>query len=150
MRIDAGVSFALNVQLCLGMQLIGGGRSEADIILSFLNLPNGDYMKRQMLTIENKLGQIIRRIGSQQMRSALEEEIFEQLIYEGREGDFKKWKNGECVRRVFLTVSFDMGWNKRSTGTRYDSKSGHTLLVGERTKKVISINIFSIINFIYY
>ena len=71
------------------------------------------------------------------MRSALEEEILEQMIHKDREEDFKKWKNGEFVRRVFLTVSFDMGWNKRSTGTRYDSKSGHTLLVGKRTKKVI-------------
>ena len=36
-----------------------------------------------------------------------------------------------------LTVSYDMGWNKRSTVTRYDSVSGHGIILGARTKKLI-------------
>ena len=30
-----------------------------------------------------------------------------------------------------------MGWSKRSSGNRYDSKSGHAMLFGEHTKKVL-------------
>ena len=142
-RKNAGVKFASNVLFCLALQLIGGARSEADTILSYLNHPHGSSIKNRMLTVENKLGHVIRDIGSEQMRAALEEEILEQLIEESREEDFVKWKRGEKIRRVFLTVSFDMGWNKRSTGTRYDSNTGHALLVGARLKKIVAMRVFS-------
>ena len=36
-----------------------------------------------------------------------------------------------------LTVCYDMGWNKKSSGTRYDSISGHGLMIGGYSKKVI-------------
>jgi len=31
---------------------------------------------------------------------------------------------------VSITVSFDMSWNKRSSGNRYDSISGHAFFIG--------------------
>ena len=55
-----------------------------------------------------------------------------QLVEEGMAGDFEKWKRGEKIKGVLLTVSFGMGQNKRSTGTRYDSNSGFTLLIEAR------------------
>ena len=39
---------------------------------------------------------------------------------------------------VKLTVTYDMGWNKQSSGHRYDSTSGHGLLIGARSKKVLN------------
>ena len=45
-----------------------------------------------MLTIENKLGKVIRRMGKEEMRVALENEILAKLVEEGREEDFAKWK----------------------------------------------------------
>ena len=38
---------------------------------------------------------------------------------------------------VKLTVSFDMGWNKRSFGNRYDSLSGHAFYIGCLSQKNI-------------
>lgn len=35
-------------------------------------------------------------------------------------------------------VCYDMGWNKRSTGNRYDSISGHGIMFGALSKKVLS------------
>ena len=37
---------------------------------------------------------------------------------------------------VPLTVSYDMGWNKRSSGNKYDSISGHGFIMGGNTKKI--------------
>jgi len=34
-------------------------------------------------------------------------------------------------------VSFDMGWNKRSSGNRYDSLSGHAFYIGCLTQQII-------------
>ena len=40
---------------------------------------------------------------------------------------------------VDLVASYDMGWQKRSSGNSYDSPSGHAFLVGSRTKKIIAM-----------
>ena len=45
--------------------------------------------------------------------------------------------------KVPLTISYDMGWNKRSSGTRYDSVSGHGIMIGGYTKKVIGFKSMS-------
>ena len=37
-----------------------------------------------------------------------------------------------------LTVCYDMGWNKRSSGNRYDSISGHGIAFGAHSKKIIA------------
>ena len=42
-----------------------------------------------------------------------------------------------------LTVSFDMAWQKRGSGSRYDSLSGHGIMIGCRTKKVIGIIVYA-------
>ena len=42
-----------------------------------------------------------------------------------------------------LSVSFDMGWQQRSSGNRYASPSGHVLFVGGRSRKPILLVIKS-------
>ena len=38
---------------------------------------------------------------------------------------------------IGVTASYDMGWQRRSSGRAYNSRSGHVILVGEITGKVI-------------
>ena len=53
-------------------------------------------------------------------------------------------KNSETVNDpVALTISYDMGWNKRSSGHRYDSLSGHAFAIGEYTRRIIDCVVFS-------
>jgi hypothetical protein len=40
---------------------------------------------------------------------------------------------------VLLTVTLDMGWQKRSSGRLYDSLSGHCFAIGGETKKIIKV-----------
>jgi hypothetical protein len=42
-----------------------------------------------------------------------------------------------------LMVSYDMGWQKQSSGNRYDSHSGHTAAVGCKTRKPIALAVLS-------
>ena len=41
--------------------------------------------------------------------------------------------------KVKLTVKYDMGWKKRSSGRRCDSSSGHALIIGGRSKEIIGM-----------
>ena len=53
---------------------------------------------------------------------------------------YKKRKNKNMVK---LTVTYDMGWQKRSSGRRYDSYSGHAFIIGGRSKGVIGMVVYS-------
>ena len=45
------------------------------------------------------------------------------------------------VKKIGIAVSYDMGWQKRSTGRVYDSISGHGYLIGCRTGKIIGMQV---------
>ena len=45
--------------------------------------------------------------------------------------------------KVKLTVTYDMGWQKRSSGRRYDSSSGHAFIIGARIKGIIGMVLYS-------
>ena len=54
-----------------------------------------------------------------------------------------KWLKNEPIDLPRLTVAYDMGWQQRSSGRKYDSNSGHGLIIGMNTKKVIGFKIKS-------
>ena len=42
-----------------------------------------------------------------------------------------------------ISISFDIGWNKRSSGNRYDSLSGHALIIGCLCNKILNVVVSS-------
>ena len=44
--------------------------------------------------------------------------------------------------KVKLTVTYDMGCQKRSSGRRYDSSSGHAFIIGGRSKGIIGMVLY--------
>ena len=89
------------------------------------------------------MGRVIRDVTKKEIRRALEEEVRLTLEQEGRGDEYEKWERGEEITRVKLTGSFDMGWNKRSSGNRYDSNSGHAFIIGALSGKVICMRVYS-------
>ena len=72
------------------------------------------------------------------------DDVYKDMSKQLLDVEKKKWKYNEPGRLpVSIAVSYDMGWQKRSSGNRYDSMSGHGVLVGCRTKKVIDVIVFS-------
>ena len=47
----------------------------------------------------------------------------------------------EEIITLGLAVSYDMGWQKRSTGRRFDSMSGHGFIIGCRSGKIIGLDV---------
>ena len=42
-----------------------------------------------------------------------------------------------------ISISFDMGWQKKGTGHTYDSNSGHAYYIGVRSGKVVAMIVYS-------
>ena len=53
--------------------------------------------------------------------------------------NYEQWKeqNDKDKGKVELTVNFEMGLQKKTSGTKYDSPSGLEFMIGARTKAII-------------
>ena len=111
----------------------GIGPSNMSQLLSFLNIPSckslhGSFFRNIELTV----GSSLRKIATESMRDAIEEEVRTTLNDDAK---YKQYLKGNL--QVGIAVSFDMGWNKRSFGNRYDSLSGQALMIGYLSKKIV-------------
>jgi len=71
-NLRANTDYALNVQLIMAMQEIGGGGTESNIVMLFLNLAQGSTMKTTTFhKIEDTLDFLIRKISLKSMLEAL-------------------------------------------------------------------------------
>ena len=57
------------------------------------------------------------------------------------ENKYKQYKNKKIT--IALTVSFDMGWSKRSSGNIYDLISGRALKIGVLSDKILTAAVSS-------
>ena len=130
------VSYQINNQLVAGVQSCGGGRTQAETILSFLGLPICKRLGDKFSDLERVVGESEKNMQSKLQNEALEEEIEATKEIEGE----------KCMHERSnlpkLTVSYDMGWSKRSSGRRYDSQSGHCHIIGLYTRKVIGSHVY--------
>jgi putative lipoic acid-binding regulatory protein len=100
-----------------------------------LFFPNGSVFKTKIFgRVQEQLQKEIVKITNETMRTCRDEEIKET----SGESGLKKYREGKTVANdVKFTVSYNMGWNKRSSGRKYDSISGHGFLMGGHTKNNI-------------
>ena len=142
-------SYAANVFLVLGLQQIGAGASDSGILISYLNLPSASlFQAKSFNQIESAVRPTIKKLTQQSINEALIEEIKETIQQEkpprAKRKLLEHLEQKEIDKKeIPLTVSYDMGWNKRSSGTRYDSISGHGLMIGGYSKKVIGFKCVS-------
>ena len=79
------------------------------------------------------------------IEEALQDKIKDTLEHNNQ--SYVDWRalsdKGKNKNNVKLTVAYDMGWKKRSSGRRYDSSSSHAFIIGGRIKGIISIVLYS-------
>ena len=88
--------------------------------------------------METTIGKHLRKIAVKSMDEGIDEEIRLTMHDEKKYNDYKNKKLNAA-----LTVSFDMGWQKRSSGNRYDSISGHALKIGVLSDKILTAAVSS-------
>ena len=131
--------YELNLKLGLGTTASGIGPSNLSQLLSFIDLPNCKTFDSTFFNnMELTVGSTIRKVSTKSMDKATNEEVKLTLADEIKQKQFEQEN-----LHVIISISFDMGWNKRSSGTRYDSLSGHVLAIGCLSNKILDLVVSS-------
>jgi hypothetical protein len=110
-----------------------------------LNVPGGARMRHTHFTaIEQELAKVEINVAQEAIRAGLDEEI-KRTVNATMDLSYEEWVALPIKSRprVGLAVSFDAGWQKRSSGNTYDSLSGHAAFYGQQTRLVIALAIMS-------
>ncbi|KAF4514002.1 UNVERIFIED_CONTAM: hypothetical protein B566_EDAN018654 [Ephemera danica] len=144
--------YPVNMKLALGMIDGGVGATHINSILSSLNVPTvaPSLLQRH----ENVVGPAIHTVATESCIQAAEYERSLTLADFGTEAGFtcradssemfttETWEN---IRHVIpVTVSADMGWQKRGNGYKYDSQTGTSSLIGHHSGKIIAYQLMSV------
>ena len=119
----------------------GGGRGSTKL-LGILNIPWQGF--NFFTKIEAYAGMEERLLRDLAIEDDLQDEI--KYTLEQNNYSYLNWcalsDKGENNNKVKLNVTYDMGWQKRSSGRRYDSSSGHAFIVVGRSKGVIGMVLY--------
>ena len=111
------LNYDANILAILGPYINGTGQRDASMRLSLLDLPASKHFQRNISRHQAFIGENIRNIAQKEIDLALEMEIKETIVNEKGEEYYTEWmskKKGDR-EKIGLTVSYDMGWNKRSS-----------------------------------
>ena len=104
-----------------------------------------EHQKKTLTKIEANTGMAERLMRDLAIEEALQEEIKDTL--ERKNQSYGEWcaqtDKGKNNNKVKLTVTYDMGWQKRSSGRRYDSSTRHAFIIGARSKGIIGMVLYS-------
>jgi hypothetical protein len=120
--------YALNQKMVLSMQQIGSGRVGAAVLGGMLSICV-EPMQTYWSDIEAQMGQAQIGLGEDILLSNIEEE---KRLSETDENGYSK-----------ICGNMDGAWTNRGSGKSYNSDSGHHLIVGNRSKKVIACHYMS-------
>jgi hypothetical protein len=147
---ERSTDYALNVLYVVGFLSVGDGGTEAARLLGLLGLANSTTMKTRTFTIiEERIGPAIRTVTNDMLLENLIAEVVATKTLSPN--DFELWERSlvdeefELDKSKYpqIQVSFDMGWQQRNSGHRYNSASGHALLVGGLTRRPVMIDVKS-------
>ena len=130
------VSYSLNTMLYLPLMMNGCGAKEHHNITSMLGLPSPKSTTKRYNQMMHSLYDKIIDAGTFSVELALNEEIQAQYKYDNANSNISTWQlfiltNANYI--IGLKVSYDMAWNKRSSGRRYDTLSGHGLFFDSKS-----------------
>jgi hypothetical protein len=141
---NAVIDYDTDVKCGLAFVSSGDGGTKAQRFLSFMSLPNAASLEKSYLPkIEAAMTESIQSLADKYLCENLIKEV--QLTYGGDHAfNYNGWKDalegGNDINetRPSVAVGMDMGWQKRSSGRKYDSNSGHAFLIGVKTCKPIA------------
>ena len=104
----------------------------------------GIQEEKNLTKIESNAGMAEWMVKDLAIEEALQEEIKDTL--ECNNQSYGEWcaqtDKGKNNNKVKLTVTYNMGWQKRSSGRRYDSSSGHAFIIGSRSNVIIGMVLY--------
>ena len=147
-KITRRTDFALNVTYVLAFLASGDGGTEAKRVLGLNGLPNSLTMQSAFSNIEQRISGSIQQHTDEIVLCNLREEV--QLTF-GNEKDENNnnmcdlWVENKLPQDKWPRIggSTDMGWQQKGSGRLRNSKSGHALVIGPLTRKVLAKALYS-------
>ena len=151
------VDYEINLRAMMAAFYCGTGADDIAKATSFIGIPGGKSWERSFSNYSPRMCSLIISVVNGVIKSSLEGEIkatIEEILAEKySEEEIKKATQAffagddpnipDLIKKVGIAVSYDMGWQKRSTGKLYDSLSGHGFIFGVRTGNVIGYQVKS-------
>lgn len=133
-------NYDINLHFCLALQLMGVGGEHARTLAPFLDLPESEKWPRQFISLESFLHNTIEDVKCESQQKATEEEIIQTNVHNS---EIEQHLLEHDVPRFRVEASYNMGWQVRSSGGKYGSSTGHGLLIGALSKKVLDSQVFN-------
>jgi len=142
--------FSVNCQYVAACVASGDGGSEAARILGLLDLPNYATMEKFTFPkVEFMISGNLQDVSKDALADNLREEVRLSML-EDNDANYGDWaqameQGNELDSSMYAKIKggADMAWQKRSSGRRYDSLSGHEFVIGSKTRKPIMMCIKS-------
>ena len=154
----------VNLRSLLGAFMIGTGAIDIARFMTMVGVGGGSAFERHFYSYQaeacgvilDRCHKIVRASMPEEtvliMREQLEGKIAENLLnqYEIfiKNDELNKLPND--LPNIKLSISYDMGWQKRSGGRVYDSLSGHGFFIGCRSNKVIDFGVLKKMHNLFY
>ena len=125
------VHYDTNAKAIIQGRMNGAAGNNLDSTGILLDLLKAMNMKRSFSRHQDTVGKNIRETVANEMELALQMELKATIVHEESEEYYEQWfKSDNQTRKKFgLTVSYDMGWQRHSSGNNYASLSGHGFLL---------------------
>lgn len=153
------INYSHNIQVAMSAYLNGIGSTELIRFAAALCVPTkSDGIEKSFHRVsKDYLGAIMTDEANKVMKESLIEEmrLTTMLLYPAtyvhlwpklKVVTFDNAPDCDITKGITVGVSasVDMGWQKRSSGRKYDSSSGHMFLIGQLSRKVIAYKCLSV------
>ena len=145
------LDFEANINALVSCFFVGSGPEEIAMTLANLRLKDAAKLEQSYYTYIDRLTVHLWDVADELIWMARENEIlvsYKKQLQDSGEDDentrekLNDVKNNCLTDFVGIDVLYDMGWQKKSSGMRYDSKSGHVFLIGLATNKIIDVVVY--------
>ena len=147
----SSVTYEINLRCMLAAYHLGTGPQDVTKLFSMLGLGSMLWFERTFTRHEAYLNNGIIKVANEIIDESMISEIKTTLSKEIGASDAETWielveaqrydEAKAIAQQCKLTASFDVGWQKRSTGRVYDSLSGHGYMIGCSGGRVISMGV---------
>ena len=98
--------------------------------------------------LNNELELILNEGLSIEINATIKHLVKDEIWVKEKEENMHGFEDGTCVipeilQPLSIVASYDMGWNKWSTGWVYDSPSGHALMIGCHSGNITSFGVLA-------
>ena len=142
----------MNIRAMFASFYVGTGSQDVASILTFLGLPGGhswhNLFHKNSETVNRRIIELCEVVVEEGLKMEIRAEIEAKLKGKYTSVEIEKYIENfinddpdipDDILQIGISVSYDMGWSKRSTGRVYDSLSGHGFMIGCSTGKVVAV-----------